>query len=543
MVPVEEDFYDNMQIKKIFHDIQLLREKAMIEKILYQSPGNAERIEKVVKAVAALKIRLSPDPAMTVNEAYDKLSEGIMELRLEEKAKDYRRMIIGYWKGEILETALEEYLKSKSLFGASIMSKVKEIKENEFPANHRGFARLTSSEEAKKVYEKICAMVPPLSAGIQAQEHRLKIEDFLLDPKVRPEDLIRYFKYNGNMFIRPKAEEIVDALIEMLPSAGSSADQKSIGKHFSFLHFLSGQDREFYEIEWEDTMTASHQLRANRGFIRKVDDFNPRQPDISKVVIYLTNNSVRIPVKNIQSIKLHGRVRWQKGDPTADPAMRAQTPPSLTEFAAEYFKSLWYVRLNPRVGERALALLRIFSKVDPDGPRHSRLKRLEAFNEISHKPLVVVEQRIGKYLQNPILENIFELWSAIQEPTYKRYNLHFTLMAFEAAVKAYDKKYALELLPMADIPQDGSFDIPLVEPTLDNDIMGFDKAMKGGIDLNSTNMNLVIKRDGHGVPLPLAQQDLAQLSKIQGFVPVIISIQPAANLPILSEIQTALQGR
>jgi len=49
----------------------------------------------------------------------------------------------------------------------------------------------------------------------------------------------------------------------------------------------------------------------------------------------------------------------------------------------------------------------------------------------------------------------------------------------------------------------------------------------GGIDLNSANLNLKIKRDGRGVPLPVAQQDMAQLSQIQGFTPTIVEIWPA----------------
>ena len=51
----------------------------------------------------------------------------------------------------------------------------------------------------------------------------------------------------------------------------------------------------------------------------------------------------------------------------------------------------------------------------------------------------------------------------------------------------------------------------------------------GGIDLNSANLNLQIKRDGKGVPLPLTQQDMAQLVNIQGFVPVILEIKPATT--------------
>ncbi len=58
----------------------------------------------------------------------------------------------------------------------------------------------------------------------------------------------------------------------------------------------------------------------------------------------------------------------------------------------------------------------------------------------------------------------------------------------------------------------------------------------GGIDLNAANLDLQIKRDGNGVPLPLAQQDMAQLSRIGGFVPRILEIKPASSLPFMKEI-------
>ncbi len=59
------------------------------------------------------------------------------------------------------------------------------------------------------------------------------------------------------------------------------------------------------------------------------------------------------------------------------------------------------------------------------------------------------------------------------------------------------------------------------------------KFTKGGIDFDPTNMNLQIKRDGKGVPLPLPQQNLEQIN-IQGLFPVIINITPinAQTLPI-----------
>ncbi len=54
----------------------------------------------------------------------------------------------------------------------------------------------------------------------------------------------------------------------------------------------------------------------------------------------------------------------------------------------------------------------------------------------------------------------------------------------------------------------------------------------GGIDMNASNMDMLIKRDGRGVVLPLSQQDLSALENIEGFVPRIIEIRPAVSLAV-----------
>jgi hypothetical protein len=51
----------------------------------------------------------------------------------------------------------------------------------------------------------------------------------------------------------------------------------------------------------------------------------------------------------------------------------------------------------------------------------------------------------------------------------------------------------------------------------------------GGIDLNAANLNLQIKRDGRGVPLPISRQDWEHI-RIDGLIPVIIDIRPASNI-------------
>ena len=63
------------------------------------------------------------------------------------------------------------------------------------------------------------------------------------------------------------------------------------------------------------------------------------------------------------------------------------------------------------------------------------------------------------------------------------------------------------------------------------------KDQYGGIDFDPSKLNLQIKRDGRGVPLPLPQQNLENIN-INGLYPVIINIMPIniQTLPILSQV-------
>ena len=53
----------------------------------------------------------------------------------------------------------------------------------------------------------------------------------------------------------------------------------------------------------------------------------------------------------------------------------------------------------------------------------------------------------------------------------------------------------------------------------------------GGIDLNAEHLNLKVKRDGNGIPLPVSLQPI-EIINIQGLVPVIINVTPA-NIPMI----------
>ena len=87
-------------------------------------------------------------------------------------------------------------------------------------------------------------------------------------------------------------------------------------------------------------------------------------------------------------------------------------------------------------------------------------------------------------------------------------------------------------------------DIGVAGAEMKNDLQDAGMAQEndlGGIDLNSSNLNLQIKRDGQGVALPLRMQDIENI-KIDGLTPEIISIQPLTTLPVLSSA-SARSGR
>jgi len=54
----------------------------------------------------------------------------------------------------------------------------------------------------------------------------------------------------------------------------------------------------------------------------------------------------------------------------------------------------------------------------------------------------------------------------------------------------------------------------------------------GGIDLNPKLLDLQIRRDDSGVPLPFNQQPIENMN-IDGFIPVIINVTPVNNLPLI----------
>ncbi|MBF0490978.1 MAG: hypothetical protein HQL15_10310, partial [Candidatus Omnitrophica bacterium] len=119
-------------------------------------------------------------------------------------------------------------------------------------------------------------------------------------------------------------------------------------------------------------------------------------------------------------------------------------------------------------------------------------------------------------------------------------------LALKLKAKNVDGKSNLALRLLREIVTSNNLNLKALSPkviseattALKNidDIIRSDKE-NGGIDLTGSNFDLQIRRDGKGVPLPVMQQDMAQLSRIEGFVPVIIDIKPVTSLPLLSELE------
>ncbi len=59
-----------------------------------------------------------------------------------------------------------------------------------------------------------------------------------------------------------------------------------------------------------------------------------------------------------------------------------------------------------------------------------------------------------------------------------------------------------------------------------------DRVPVGGIDLNPKFLDLQIRRDDRGIPLPLPEQPIKEM-RIEGFVPILINTTPVQTLPFL----------
>ena len=111
--------------------------------------------------------------------------------------------------------------------------------------------------------------------------------------------------------------------------------------------------------------------------------------------------------------------------------------------------------------------------------------------------------------------------------------LPWDLATAKNVIKYYEKE--MDLYPSIEL--DGEISLVRVK----NDAAMFSDSLqqKGGIDFNAANLDLKIKRDGSGVPLPFSQQDISSLNNLEGLEPVILDIRPATSLPFFSQLQSS----
>jgi len=94
----------------------------------------------------------------------------------------------------------------------------------------------------------------------------------------------------------------------------------------------------------------------------------------------------------------------------------------------------------------------------------------------------------------------------------------------------FEKESFFGVPGLQPVPKD-STETPPQDSIISEPIVAVDNV--GGINLNAKLLDLQIKRDEKGIPLPFEQQDLEKLKDVKGFLPIIINIQPIQNLPKL----------
>ncbi|MCB9772105.1 MAG: response regulator [Candidatus Omnitrophica bacterium] len=97
----------------------------------------------------------------------------------------------------------------------------------------------------------------------------------------------------------------------------------------------------------------------------------------------------------------------------------------------------------------------------------------------------------------------------------RRNNPAYAALVVRVGGKIYDDAAVINLVTQKVIP-----------PATSSAAVTVDAAPVGGIDFDPSLLNLQIKRNGKGVPLPLPQQNIENIH-IDGLFPVIINMQPA----------------
>ncbi len=157
-------------------------------------------------------------------------------------------------------------------------------------------------------------------------------------------------------------------------------------------------------------------------------------------------------------------------------------------------------------------------------------------NHLEGKKIDLIYSRFGMYHytseeidRDAVVQHFRDLGGLLSSEGEIRSDF-FYLLDSEVAAGGFDimpitGKMGTKMRPIKDGVEDMEFTSDEIRDTSDS-------FTKGGIDLNPALLDLQIKRDGNGVPLPLPMQPIENMH-IEGFLPVIINITPVTNLPLL----------
>jgi len=182
----------------------------------------------------------------------------------------------------------------------------------------------------------------------------------------------------------------------------------------------------------------------------------------------------------------------------------------------------------------ARAILDEIAKTDLQDPRSRR-----AFQDLSAQYVVTLVTLLESKFEQRKLQEALVYAQELHDYPYDMFPTPETSRALGALGLTIEKASGPNI-NRAYIKANNATDVKGIKAEIEQayHYLTTDPAMltPGGIDMNSANLHLVIKRDGHGVPLPLNQQDLAQLSNIEGLDPVILSIKPASQTALFSQV-------
>lgn len=165
-----------------------------------------------------------------------------------------------------------------------------------------------------------------------------------------------------------------------------------------------------------------------------------------------------------------------------------------------------------------------------------QIKEMAIRSEIKSKELIILIYRLKRAMPN---EKFFKVyWSDEFVPRVQKVHKNVNKLdqgykKLNAYIQWVEHKFGVHNpeIPVPQLQSTSGFGAKIDTDFAMVDLQQSQVTDLGGIDFNAAHVDIEIKKDGNGVPLPLAQQDLSQLAFIDGFIPRIIEIKPVSSLP------------